>query len=199
MIGDQPSVDAVALQDSSVPPNNGSFMTDWLGITASIGCAIHCAAMPFVIAFLPMFGLTFLADESFHKVMFVICTLLALVAFVPGWRKHRRVLPAGIALFGLSVIGIAAFAFEDSCCAACESDSIAEHAAGSVCEDENCESCAIDSSDADSANANQLDWLIPFVTPLGGVMLVSAHLVNRQFSRRCGCCSGDSRDANATS
>lgn len=42
---------------------------DWLGMIASIGCAIHCAAMPFVIAYLPALGLSFLADEAFHKWM----------------------------------------------------------------------------------------------------------------------------------
>ena len=30
---------------------------DWLGVSASVLCAIHCAAMPFVVGFLPLLGL----------------------------------------------------------------------------------------------------------------------------------------------
>ena len=57
---------------------------DSLGIIASVGCAIHCAAMPFVIAYLPALGLSFLADEAFHKWMALACFLIAIAAFVPG-------------------------------------------------------------------------------------------------------------------
>ena len=33
---------------------------DGLGVAASVLCAIHCAAMPFVVGFLPLLGLGFL-------------------------------------------------------------------------------------------------------------------------------------------
>lgn len=186
---------------------SGSLLPDWFGILASIGCAIHCAAMPFVIAFLPMLGLSFLADEAFHKVMVVVCTLLALVSFVPGWRRHKRWLPAGVALAGLSCISVAAFALEHTCacCAPTEetivvgSDSSSE-AAGTVC---NCELCKVEEANDNTDNPQLVDsadnspvmaGLVPFVTPLGGILLVCAHLINRRFSCRCGCCPTKSAD-----
>ena len=89
---------------------------DLLGVIASIGCAIHCAAMPFVVGLLPLIGLSFLADPSFHKWMVGICLALALLAFVPGWRQHRRLTPAIIGICGLSLISFAAFAGPDDCC-----------------------------------------------------------------------------------
>ena len=92
---------------------------DWLGVTASVACAIHCAAMPFVVGFLPLLGLSFLADPSFHKWMVGICLALALMAFVPGWRRHRGLTPAIIGLCGLSLISIAAFAGPEDCCPSC--------------------------------------------------------------------------------
>lgn len=95
-----------------------SAWTDWCGIVVSVACAIHCAAMPLVIASLPAMGLTFLADASFHKVMAVACSLLAGAAFVPGWRRHRRLLPIGVAAVGLLLITTAAFAVEADCCPA---------------------------------------------------------------------------------
>jgi len=185
----------------------GSILPDWFGILASIACAIHCAAMPFVIAFLPMFGLSFLADEAFHKVMVVVCTLLALASFIPGWRRHKRWLPAGVALAGLSCISVAAFALEHTCacCAPSEetavvgSDSSPE-AAETVC---NCELCKVEEANDNTDNPQLVDsadnspvmaGLVPFVTPLGGILLVCAHLINRRFSCRCGCCPTKSAD-----
>ena len=89
---------------------------DWLGVGASVLCAIHCAAMPFVVGFLPLLGLSFLADPSFHQWMVAICLALALLAFVPGWRRHHRLAPALIGLAGLGLITFAAFAGPDDCC-----------------------------------------------------------------------------------
>ena len=89
---------------------------DWLGVGASVLCAIHCAAMPFVVGFLPLLGLSFLADPSFHQWMVAICLALALLAFVPGWRRHHRLAPAIIGMTGLGLITFAAFAGPDDCC-----------------------------------------------------------------------------------
>ena len=92
---------------------------DWLGIVASIGCAIHCAVMPFVIAYLPALGLSFLADEAFHKWMALICFLIAIAAFVPGIRKHGSWVPISIGAFGLVFITCAAFGLAGECCPSC--------------------------------------------------------------------------------
>ena len=101
-------------------PNLGSSTSqayrDWLGVGASVLCAIHCAAMPFVVGFLPLLGLSFLADPAFHKWMVGICLALALLAFVPGWRRHHRLAPAIIGVVGLSLITFAAFAGPEDCC-----------------------------------------------------------------------------------
>ena len=85
------TVELTALPSEGAAENVNSGVSawrDWLGMVASIGCAIHCAAMPFVIAYLPALGLSFLADESFHKWMALVCFLIAIVAFIPGVRKH---------------------------------------------------------------------------------------------------------------
>ncbi|MEL6110182.1 MAG: MerC domain-containing protein [Planctomycetota bacterium] len=103
---------------------------DWIGMVASIGCAVHCAAMPFVIAFLPALGLSFLADEAFHQWMAVVCFAIALAAFVPGFRKHRRVLPAAIGTVGLSLICTAAFGMAGECCPSCAAEDAVECRAG---------------------------------------------------------------------
>lgn len=107
-------------QPISIAPNPDSLTSqayrDWLGVAASVLCAIHCAAMPFVVGFLPLLGLSFLAEPSFHKWMVGVCLALALLAFVPGWRRHHRLAPTLIGLSGLGLISFAAFAGPEDCC-----------------------------------------------------------------------------------
>jgi len=189
-----------------------AFWTDWLGVIASIGCAIHCAAMPFVVTFLPMLGFSFLADELFHKFMVFVCLLLAVIAFVPGWRRHRRWLPLAIASVGISFIATAAFALENSCCVSCvatqdkpieasiaatDLSSIEAVTGEIVCTNACCELCANESADGSQIESTTAvpstlpATFLSLITPLGGLLLVTAHLTNRRFSCRRGCCPAE--------
>lgn len=171
---------------------------DLVGIVASIGCAIHCAAMPFVIAYLPALGLSFLADEAFHKWMALICFLIAIVAFVPGIRKHKNWTPISVGAVGLVLITIAAFGLEGACCASCEAASAAHSNIEGATACSQCECCS-DQTQAGTATVESvsgiadsekslLSTFVPWVTPIGGILLVSAHLLNRRYGCRCGCC-----------
>lgn len=179
---------------------------DWLGITASVGCAIHCAAMPFVIAYLPALGLNFLADEAFHKWMALACFLIALMAFVPGIRKHGNWTPVLTGVMGLALITLSAFGMAGECCASCDANESSDGQASvfaastgdeEVCDQcEECQACAQNevgleeltiASQKDSEN-NLLSMLSPWITPLGGLLLISAHLLNRRYGCLCGCC-----------
>ena len=178
---------------------------DSLGIIASIGCAIHCAAMPFVIAYLPALGLSFLADEGFHKWMALVCFLIAIVAFIPGLRMHRNWLPVSIGGVGLIFITFAAFGLAGECCPSCEAASepgtTAKTPAGEATTPEGgCQACEECDACSDSAEGvtlgissveeerDMLAKLAPWITPFGGLLLVSAHLLNRRFGCLCGCC-----------
>ena len=211
-----------------------SFWQDWLGITASVGCAIHCAAMPFVIAYLPIFGMEFMADESFHQWMALACFLIAISAFIPGLRKHGNWWPAGIGMVGLSVITFAAFGMEDPCCPTCASaDTEAVAGVDIGCDDAGCAHCSeceacesnstgetdgalaasqtlVSNSDeevlegesalAPGESENQGFWarVAPFVTPLGGIILVIAHLLNRRFGNCCNECHCAPKDSEVS-
>ena len=95
---------------------------DVVGMVCSCACAVHCAAMPFVIAWLPSLGLSWLADEGFHQWMAGICFLLAIVAVLPGYRRHRRRAVPVLAIAGVSVLATGAFAIPDECCQQCVSE-----------------------------------------------------------------------------
>lgn len=172
-------------------------LADWAGMIASIGCAIHCAAMPLVLAYLPALGLGWLASEGFHQWMAVICFVLAASAFVPGWRKHGSFLPAVWGAAGILLLTTAAFALEDGCCAVCGSTdqtSVEQQVsigrcsvnqatlAGSHLE---CECCASTETEQVSGVSLSVASLTPFVTPLGGLLLVVGHILNHIKSCRC--------------
>ncbi len=195
---------------TTVQPENGassesrvSTWRDSLGIVASVGCAIHCAAMPFVIAYLPLMGLSFLADEAFHKWMALICFLIAIVAFVPGVRKHGNWMPVSIAAVGLTLITFAAFGLAGECCASCSTTTTpvvdAPKSTLACCECACCaskesqslavaETPAVEASPNAEGDKGLLTTLAPWITPIGGLILVAAHLWNRQLGCRCDCC-----------
>lgn len=202
--------------ESAANPESAGFGTGWsdfVGMVASIGCAMHCAAMPFVIAYLPALGLSFLADEAFHKWMAVGCFAIAITAFIPGFRKHGRLAPVIIGSVGLLLISVAAFGFAGDCCAACASESETISAmsvsatsvegeplgsesssASAVCTDDCCPNCAAAESESGSISpptdsvSPLLAGFAPWLTPLGGLVLVTAHLLNRRYGCLCGCC-----------
>ena len=193
------TVDITSLETENIE-SSVSTWRDWVGIIASIGCAIHCAAMPFVIAYLPAWGLSFLADEAFHKWMALICFLIAIAAFVPGLRKHGNWFPVSVGAIGLVFITFAAFGLAGECCSSCAETATTPTQSASAetgcIECEECQSCSevastasvIEGKSQDDADESLLSTLAPWITPFGGLMLVSAHLLNRRYGCLCGCC-----------
>ncbi len=156
---------------------------DFAGITASLACAIHCAAMPLVIGYLPALGLTWMLGEGFHQGMAVVCIVIALAAFVPGWRKHRRPSPVMFGMTGLALIMMAAFMMEP-CCPPAQAATPGGDAA--VCQ--HCDSCKTECASTEQTtflSAGMIAPIVPWVTPLGGMLLVIAHLLNHRFACRC--------------
>lgn len=79
---------------------------DRAGLTASTLCVAHCFATPFMAAVLPIIAAT---EGATHAVLALAVLSFSLLAFVPGFRKHRRrpVLglgSAGVALIWLPVV-----------------------------------------------------------------------------------------------
>jgi hypothetical protein len=79
-------------------------LADRLGATASFLCAIHCAALPFVLAVLPLLGLSFLADHAFERGFVLFASALALISLITGYRRHHQPLPLMLALPGLALL-----------------------------------------------------------------------------------------------
>lgn len=78
---------------------------DFIGFVISIGCAIHCAILPFLISSLPFLSLGFLENPWIEKGIILLSLFLALYALSHGYlRHHRKKLPILIVSLGFSII-----------------------------------------------------------------------------------------------
>jgi MerC mercury resistance protein len=92
----------------SHPHLPGRDPSDAVGQVLSAVCAVHCVSTPLVLAALPAAGSMV---GGVHPLLFVLVLGVAAWAFLPGYRCHRqRVVPA-LAAAGLTLLGVAAFAF----------------------------------------------------------------------------------------
>ena len=185
------------LHQTTTPTSNKSaWMTwaDWTGLAASIACGIHCAAMPLLLSYLPSFGLSWLAHEGFHQWMTVLCFIFAASAFIPGWRKHKSLVPAFSGVIGITLLSLSAFVFGDECCAATTGSPLAQNAActDAACTDAACTDTACGAQETgETANVEksfQFATFTNWLSPLGGLFLVIGHIANHR--KNCTCSSG---------
>jgi hypothetical protein len=78
---------------------------DTLGFLASMLCALHCAATPFILAFSALGGLAFLADPSWEASILGISAVVAVISLLPSYKKHQQAMPLWVALSGFFCIG----------------------------------------------------------------------------------------------
>ncbi len=188
-------------QTTTTSSSKSVWMTwaDWTGLAASIACGIHCAAMPLLLSYLPSFGLSWLAHEGFHQWMTVVCFVFAASAFVPGWRKHKSLVPAFSGVIGITLLSLSAFVFGDECCAAATGSQLAQNAActDAACTDAACTDAACTDaacSEQKSGQATDIQKSFQFasfanwLSPLGGLFLVIGHVANHR--KNCTCSSG---------
>ncbi len=82
-----------------------SLNLDFLGFSASLLCAIHCAAIPFLLSFSTLIGLQFLANPLIELLMIFISLIIASLALIHGYRKHhKKITPIIVVLAGFLLI-----------------------------------------------------------------------------------------------
>jgi hypothetical protein len=80
---------------------------DRVAIALSTICIVHCLAMPFVIAVLPIAAFTVGGDGHFHSLMLWFVVPTSVLGFGLGVRVHKRV---DIVLMGAVAIAVLAAA-----------------------------------------------------------------------------------------
>src|SRR5687767_13993960 len=63
---------------------------DWLGIGASLACAIHCALLPLFLTSLPLFGINIIHNVLFEAFMIVLAFAIGAFSLYHGFRKHHH-------------------------------------------------------------------------------------------------------------
>ncbi len=173
-------------------------MWDRVGLVVSGLCMVHCAALPVLLAFAPSVAGTFFGGEHAHSWFAGISLVIAIGAFLPSFLQHRHCGVLALALIGLSAIGEAAI--NNQCCqvsASCplcatgQECSATAHAVGSD---------AREPRAPQSATAMFASTWRQWQTPIGGVFLVVAHLLNARFRRQCcgACRTNNQHDAPAS-
>jgi hypothetical protein len=174
---------------------------DTLGISASVACAIHCAATPILLAFLPALKFTeWMASPQFHQAAAIVCVGLVSISIWPAFRLFRDFKVLGLSTAGLGLVITAAFFLPDQCCSLAVSHGDHSHTTGSspvnelshAGHDHAGHDHTSETSLASTFPMGLLVSLQPWMTPLGGLMLVLAHGLNlrRRFvscERGCAC------------
>lgn len=62
---------------------------DKIGIILSIGCLIHCILFPLIFPMIPLLGFTLEHQAMWHIGLLIPIVIIAIVAFIPGYRKHK--------------------------------------------------------------------------------------------------------------
>jgi hypothetical protein len=88
---------------------------DRTGSIVSFACAIHCAALPLCVTFLPMLGLSFMADRWFEVLMLLASGLMATASGCFGYEVHKKLwvpmlFQASVALL---IVGVAMHSHHD--------------------------------------------------------------------------------------
>lgn len=92
---------------SSLPPSQVQSAADKVGVCLSSLCVLHCLVTLGILLFLP--SLSFLGDEFFHHLLILVLPVLAILAFIPGYRRHKNAHVFLWALAGLAFISVSLF------------------------------------------------------------------------------------------
>jgi hypothetical protein len=86
---------------------------DRLGICLSALCIVHCLLTPVVFLLLPGLSL-FAYHEAFHLPLLIALPALALLAFIPGFRRHQDPKIFFWAVPGMALVVVAVLVFENN-------------------------------------------------------------------------------------
>lgn len=84
-------------------------LADRAALGASALCLVHCLGTPLLIAVSPALA-SALGFELLHPLLFVLAVPVSAIAMLAGFRRHGLIVPLLLAVGGLSLIGVGAFA-----------------------------------------------------------------------------------------
>jgi hypothetical protein len=82
-------------------PIRSSGRLDALGAAASLACAVHCAALPALVALAPAIGMSWLASERAGWAAIGVVAFIAAASLLRGQRRHGQTGPLVVAGAGV--------------------------------------------------------------------------------------------------
>ena len=82
---------------------------DAIGVAASTLCLIHCVLTPIAPSFAPVLSEFPPGDTAVHRVVILLVVAIGLLAFIQGYRKHRKFIVFLPTVAGVWAIGLGAF------------------------------------------------------------------------------------------
>lgn len=79
-------------------------LLDRIGAFGSLACAVHCAALPLLIAVLPSLGIAVWFGDGFEMGFVIFATLLGSFSVVSGYRRHHAVRALSLLIPGLALL-----------------------------------------------------------------------------------------------
>ncbi|MDQ3019341.1 MAG: MerC domain-containing protein [Bacteroidota bacterium] len=136
---------------------------DSIGFAASTLCAIHCAAMPFIIIFLSLYGFQFIAHPIVEYLFIGSSVIIGIFTFSHGYiNHHKRIYPFLLFTLGLLIIILGHGFFHN-------------HS---------------DLETVNSIDQNHIDSFYFFIAPVGAILIGLSHFINRKLSKtnkKCTC------------
>ncbi len=71
-----------------------SLNLDFLGFSASMLCAVHCLALPFIVTFGALSGLSWMENHAIESCFIFFSILFASLSLIQGYRKQHQQLDA---------------------------------------------------------------------------------------------------------
>lgn len=80
---------------------------DFIGVSASFLCMLHCILLPICVTLFPLMGLVFLTDEFYEFFLIGGSMMIAMFAMYNGYKKyHGKLLPVFMFITTLILFGI---------------------------------------------------------------------------------------------
>ena len=82
---------------------------DFIGFSASLLCALHCAALPFFLSLIPLSGLKYL-DNVWIEYIFILASFsIAGYSLIRGYFRHHHKLALLLVTAGFALVGTGHF------------------------------------------------------------------------------------------
>ncbi|MBT2747093.1 MULTISPECIES: MerC domain-containing protein [unclassified Lysobacter] len=81
-------------------------LLDRIGAFGSLACAVHCAALPLLIAVLPSLGIAVWFGDGFEMGFVMFATLLGSFSVISGYRRHHAMRALSLLIPGLGLLWV---------------------------------------------------------------------------------------------